>query len=142
MHHEDGAHHDSFLQCKGFAQGCPLSPILKCLVLALVTVPLNTELQHQTVQQQDLTSPSSSSSCLDDTGMLLCFLDLLWHLKHFSSLGAPLTIKLNLSETKILPLLTPQLPLSALSPTDHHCLQSASAFLQSSKQLQGICLLG
>jgi hypothetical protein len=137
---------DYFYQHEGFAQGCPLAPVLASLVLHQVLEIINQELIDRAIQQNDDT-PAFSTSYFDDTSSMLRFPDLLFYLERFTELGPQHGIVLNYGKTKILTSTDGKSPLNLLPVPDAEALQAALDFLAQHPDSQpeltsGVRLLG
>jgi hypothetical protein len=144
----------TFDQAEGFTQGCPLSPFFTCLVLHILLTDLNTSLRlHALTRHTDHTFPgddgmgslAQTKSYLNNTNIVLPYRDLTWFIHAFAEQGAPLSIYLNHTKTKILTSLTPTSPIcnSNIATKDAQSLCETLAKLGSNSELlEGTRFLG
>ena len=100
---------DYFTQQEGYAQGCPLGPILASLCLLLLLKPINHQLTSRAAARAR-TDPGddgqgtrgSTASYLDDTSCCLHPADIVPLLQTIQTRGPPLGIFLNFSKLKLL----------------------------------------
>ena len=124
-------------QPEGFSQGCPLSPLFACLVLATLTTTINKNLSTRALERirQQLTSDDNlgglahTASVMDDTSVCLLHEDLMPFLHQIDTLGKPFGIHLNKGKTRILSSTNGTSPVNLLSPANRAHLQNALSFL-------------
>lgn len=138
--------YDSFQQCKGFAQGCPLSPVFASLVLAVAFKPIIKQLKIRAAKRAKTALPHTSKgddgrgsaslplSYFDDTTATPPYIDIPFLLKKIQTLGPPHGITLNLGKTKILTATNGILPLPRLPTEAAQALQEAFDFLNPKKE--------
>ena len=127
-------------QPEGFSQGCPLSPLFACLVLATLTATINKNLSTRALERikqhllcdDNMGGTSHTASVMDDTSVCLLHQDLLPFLQNFEQLGQQFGIHLNKAKTKILSSTNGHSPLPALTPSNRQHLQQALSFLNPS----------
>jgi hypothetical protein len=123
----------SFLQEEGFPQGCPLSPLLACLVLHEILTDLNRSLASRAAARSDPLLPTTNLSYIDDTGACLRYEDLPFYISEFDRLGIPHGIRLSLTKTKLLTSVTGTSP--TLSAHNAPFLHQALDILGPSSEL-------
>ena len=129
--------HKTLNQPEGFSQGCPLSPLFACLVLATLTATINKTLSTRALERirrhlpcdDNLGGLAHTASVMDDTSVCLLHEDLLPFLQQIETLGKPLGIHLNKQKTRILSSTNGTSPTNVLSPANRNHLQSALSFL-------------
>ena len=133
-------HPQKFDQQEGFPQGCPLSPLLACIVLGDLATRLNTELAARAQQRLASGTPGDdnrgskahTTSIMDDKSVCLSHTDLPWFIRRFQELGDPMGIHLSCSKTKILTSTNGISPISALPAEAAAALTEALSLLAPS----------
>jgi hypothetical protein len=111
---------------EGFPQGCPLSPLLACLVLHKIFSKLNRSLASRATARLDPLPPTTNLSYIDDTGTALRYINLPFYITEFNRLGHPHGIHLSLTKTKLLTSIIGTSPTLAAhdAPFLHQALQT------------------
>ena len=128
-----------FLQKEGFAQGCPLAPLLSCLVLLRLVTNLQKELDACV---HDPNMASFSFSCIDDTAAPACLLDTGFTFRHLAMHGPEHGLHLSHEKNHMLLSTDDAFSFSQLPQDLHNEIKwAADAFCNGEIDLQGVLLL-
>ena len=138
----------SFIQKEGYAQGCPLAPLLACLVLLRLLTDLQTELDQRAINipspPSDLypTLPSYTLAYMDDTEALIRLLDIAFVFQYIAEHGPDYGLHLSREKNHILLSTTGSFPNDLPNNLRQEIQWAADTFCKGNIELDGITLLG